>query len=112
MVLSHSYCDWLLQVRLYTAKKLYHQLEQARTEFIQANVMVRKQTIFLPKVLHFYAKDAALELPDLIDMVCESMPELQQKKIKQYLRRRVDKCVEWLPYKSSFRYTVHRSLAE
>jgi len=99
-------------VRLYTAKKLYHQLEQARTEFIQANVMVRKQTIFLPKVLHFYAKDAALELPDLIDMVCESMPELQQKEIKQYLRRRVDKCVEWLPYKSSFRYTVHRSLAE
>ncbi|XP_039854688.1 uncharacterized protein LOC120712845 isoform X4 [Panicum virgatum] len=99
-------------VRLYTAKKLYHQLEQARTEFIEANVMVRKQTIFLPKVLHFYAKDAALELPDLIDMVCESMPELQQKEIKQYLRRRVDKCVEWLPCKSSFRYTVHRSLAE
>ncbi|CAO2207256.1 unnamed protein product [Urochloa humidicola] len=99
-------------VRLYTAKKLYHQLEQARTEFIQANVMVRKQTIFLSKVLHFYAKDAALELPDLIDMVCESMPELQQKEIRQYLRRRIDKCVEWLPYKSSFRYTVHRSLAE
>ncbi|KAK8451468.1 hypothetical protein SEVIR_6G216800v4 [Setaria viridis] len=99
-------------VRLYTAKKLYHQLEQARTEFIQANVMVRKQTIFLPKVLHFYAKDAALELPDLIDMVCESMPELQQKEIRQYLRRRIDKCVEWLPYKSSFRYTVHRSLAQ
>ncbi|XP_066326532.1 uncharacterized protein [Miscanthus floridulus] len=99
-------------VRLYTAKKLYHQLEQARIEFIQANVMVRKQTIFLPKVLHFYAKDASLELPDLVDIVCESMPELQQKEIRQYLRRRIDKCVEWLPYKSSFRYTVHRSLAE
>jgi len=101
-----------MQVRLYTAKKLYHQLEQARTEFIQANVMVRKQTIFLPKVLHFYAKDASLELPDLIDIVRESMPELQHKEIRQYLRRRIDRCVEWLPYKSSFRYTVHRSLAE
>ncbi|XP_062191864.1 uncharacterized protein LOC133895504 isoform X2 [Phragmites australis] len=99
-------------VRLYTAKKIYHQLEQARTEFTQANVMVRKQIIFLPKVLHFYAKDAALELPDLIEMVCESMPELQRKEIRQYLRRKVDKCVEWLPYRSSFRYTVHRSLAE
>ncbi|XP_062195972.1 uncharacterized protein LOC133899071 isoform X2 [Phragmites australis] len=99
-------------VRLYTAKKIHHQLEQARTEFIQANVMVRKQIIFLPKVLHFYAKDAALELPDLIEMVCESMPELQRKEIRQYLRRRIDKCVEWLPYNSSFRYTVHRSLAE
>lgn len=61
-------------MRLYTAKKLYHQLEQARAEFIQANVMVRRQTIFLPKVLHFYAKDASLELPDLVDIVCESMP--------------------------------------
>jgi len=97
MVLSYNYCDWLLQVRLYTAKKLYHQLEQARTEFIQANVMVRKQTIFLPKVLHFYAKDAALELPDLIDMVCESMPELQQKEIKQYLRRRVESVLSGYP---------------
>jgi hypothetical protein len=37
--------------------------------------MVRKQVIFLPKVLHYYAKDAALELPDLIEMVCKSMPE-------------------------------------
>lgn len=99
-------------VRLYTAKKLYHQLEQARAEFIQANVMVRRQTIFLPKVLHFYAKDASLELPDLVDIVCESMPELQRKEIRQYLRRRIDKCVQWLPYKSSFRYTVHSSLAE
>ncbi|XBI37538.1 hypothetical protein VPH35_122822 [Triticum aestivum] len=99
-------------VRLYTAKKLYHQLDQAKTEFIRANVMVRKHIIFLPKILHYYAKDATLELPDLIEMVCKSMPEAQQKEINKCLRRRIDKCVEWLPYKSSFRYTVHRNLAE
>nr|ADB85370.1 putative ternary complex factor MIP1 [Phyllostachys edulis] len=99
-------------VRLYTAKKTYHQLNQARSEFIRANVMVRKQIIFLPKVLHYYAKDANLELPDLVEMVCESMSAAQQKEIRQCLRRRIDKCVEFLPYKSSFRYTVHRNLAE
>lgn len=99
-------------VRLYTAKKLYHQLDQAKTEFIRANVMVRKNIIFLPKILHYYAKDATLELPGLIEMVCKSMPEAQQKEINKCLRRRIDKCVEWLPYKSSFRYTVHRNLAE
>jgi hypothetical protein len=99
-------------VRLYTAKKVNHQLDQARTEFIQASVIVRKQTIFLPKVLHHYAKDAALELPDLVEMACEIMPEAQQKEIRQCLRRRIDKCVEWIPFKSSFRYTIHRSLAE
>jgi len=99
-------------VRLYTAKKLYRQLGQAKTEFIRANVMVRKQIIFLPKVLHYYAKDAALELPDLIEIVCKSMSEAQQKEMRKCLRRRIDKCVEWLPYKSSFRYTVHRNLGE
>lgn len=108
----YSYCKKSVQVRLYTAKKTYHQLNQARSEFIRANVMVRKQIIFLPKVLHYYAKDANLELPDLVEMVCESMSAAQQKEIRQCLRRRIDKCVEFLPYKSSFRYTVHRNLAE
>ncbi|XP_062194739.1 uncharacterized protein LOC133897925 isoform X2 [Phragmites australis] len=95
-------------VRLYTAKKIHQQLEVARTQFIQANVMVRKQVLLLPKVLHYYAKDATLELRHLMELVCESMPEAQR-----CLRvRRIDKCVEWMPYKSSFRYVVHRDLAE
>ncbi|GJM98399.1 hypothetical protein PR202_ga15410 [Eleusine coracana subsp. coracana] len=103
--------DMILKVRLYTAKKIHHQLELARTEFIQANVMVRKQVLLLPKVLHYYAKDAALELRHLVELVSESMSEAQQLEAQRCLRRRVDKCVEWLPYKSSFRYVVHRDLA-
>ncbi|VAI33930.1 unnamed protein product [Triticum turgidum subsp. durum] len=102
-------------VRLYTAKKIHHQLEQARTEFIQANVTVKKQALLLPKVLHYYAKDAALELRHLVELVCESTSETQRKEMAQLqhrLRRRIDKCVEWLPYKSNFRYVVHRDLAE
>lgn len=109
---QYSYCKKSLQVRLYTAKKIYNQLNQARSEFIQVNVIVRKQIIFLPKVLHYYAKDANLEFPDLVEMVCESMSEDQRKEIRQCLRRRIEKCVEWLAYKSSFRYNVHRNLAE
>ncbi|XP_010238311.1 uncharacterized protein LOC100829647 isoform X1 [Brachypodium distachyon] len=102
-------------VRLYTAKKIHHQLERARTEFIQANVAVRKQALQLPKVLHYYAKDTVLELRHLVELVSESTSEAQQKEMVQLqhrLRRRIDKCVEWLPYKSNFRYVVHRDLAE
>ena len=62
----------LWQVRLFTAKKIHYQLEQARTEFIQANVTVKKQALMLPKVLHYYAKDAALELRHLVELVCET----------------------------------------
>ncbi|KAL5201215.1 hypothetical protein ABZP36_035569 [Zizania latifolia] len=99
-------------VRLYTAKKIHHQLELARTEFIQASVVARRQALLLPKVLHYYAKDAALELRHVVELVCESISEAQRKEIQLCLRRRIDKCVEWLPYKSSFRYVVHRDLAE
>ncbi|KAM0912146.1 hypothetical protein ACQ4PT_012991 [Festuca glaucescens] len=102
-------------VRLYAAKKIHHQLERARTEFIQANVTVKKQALMLPKVLHYYAKDAALELRHLVELVCEGTSETQRKEMAQLqhrLRGRIDKCVEWLPYKSNFRYIVHRDLAE
>ncbi|KAG8057238.1 hypothetical protein GUJ93_ZPchr0002g26084 [Zizania palustris] len=99
-------------VRLYSAKKIHHQLELARTEFIQASVVARRQALLLPKVLHYYAKDAALELRHVVELVCESISEAQRKEIQLCLRRRIDKCVEWLPYKSSFRYVVHRDLAE
>lgn len=96
-------------VRLYTAKKIQQQLEAARTEFIRGSVAVRKQALLLPKVLHCYARDAALELRHLVELVCESMSDAQQKQLQLGLRRRaVDKCVEWMPYKSSFRYVVHR----
>lgn len=104
-----------LQVRLYTAKKIQQQLEAARTEFIRGSVAVRKQALLLPKVLHCYARDAALELRHLVELVCESMSDAQQKQLQLQhgLRRRaVDKCVEWMPYKSSFRYVVHRDLAD
>ena len=97
-----------LQVRLYTAKKIHQQLEAARTEFIQGRVVVRKQALLLPKVLHYYARDAALELRHLVELVCESMPEDQRERCP----RRADKCVEWMPYKSAFRYVVHRDLAD
>ncbi|ONM55966.1 Ternary complex factor-like [Zea mays] len=102
-----------LQVRLYTAKKIQQQLEAARTEFIRGSVAVRKQALLLPKVLHCYARDAALELRHLVELVCETLSDAQQKQLQLGLRRRaVDKCVEWMPYKSSFRYVVHRDLAD
>jgi len=74
--------------------------------------MVKNQNIFLPEVLHYYGKDVALELHVLIEMVCKSMPEAYQKEMKTCLMRRIDKYVEWLPYKSYFRITVHNKFGE
>ncbi|XP_038987334.1 uncharacterized protein LOC103713877 isoform X3 [Phoenix dactylifera] len=101
-------------VRLYTAKGIYQELELAKTEFIQVNVSVRKEkNIVLPKILYYYAKDAYLELSGLVEMVCSCMPDAQRKAaIRECLKRKLDKCVEWSPCKSAFKYLVHRDLAE
>ncbi|KAG1358975.1 hypothetical protein COCNU_08G004210 [Cocos nucifera] len=79
-------------VRLYTAKGINEELELAKAEFIQVNVSVRKEKkIVLPKILYYYAKDAYLELSDLMEMVCNCMPEAQQKAIRECLKRKLDK---------------------
>ncbi|CAL9145117.1 uncharacterized protein LOC104000224 isoform X1 [Musa acuminata AAA Group] len=100
-------------LRAYTAKSIYQDLEVAKAEFIQANVSVVKETkIILPKILQYYAKDACLELVDLLKMVYDYIPEAQRKSIQTCSKRRPDKYVEWSPYKSSFRYLVHTDLAK
>jgi hypothetical protein len=43
--------------------------------------------------LFYYEKDSALELPNLVDMVCKSMAEAQQKEMRKFPRRMIDKCV-------------------
>lgn len=99
-------------IRVYTAKNIYQELNLAREEFIQANVWLQKESkIFMPKILSYYARDASLELPALLEMVSSCMREDIRKSIQAcVLRRKLDKCIEWSAYKSSFRYLVHRDL--
>ncbi|WOL12030.1 hypothetical protein Cni_G20794 [Canna indica] len=100
-------------LRAYTAKSIYEDLEVAKAEFIQANVCVLKETkIIVPKILQYYAKDACLELADLLKLICEHIPEAQRKIIQACCKRKPDKYVECSPYKSSFRYLVHIDLAK
>ncbi|KAJ4758792.1 hypothetical protein LUZ62_069167 [Rhynchospora pubera] len=102
-------------VRLYTAKQIYKELHSAKTEFILANVLVKKQNkILLPRMLYYYGKDASFELRDILEMICKCLPESQQRKDMERLclKKKIEKYVEWLPYKSSFKYVVHRGLAQ
>ncbi|KAJ0964988.1 hypothetical protein J5N97_026126 [Dioscorea zingiberensis] len=100
-------------VRVYTSKGVIQELKLAKEEYIQANVSVRKgKKITMPKLLHYYAKDANLQLSDLLEMVSNCMPETQQKIMRGCLKGRPEKCVEWSSYKSAFRYLVHRELAK
>ncbi|XP_042381534.1 uncharacterized protein LOC121974505 isoform X1 [Zingiber officinale] len=100
-------------LRAYSAKAIHQDLEIARAEFIQANVSVMKETkIMLPKILHYYAKDACMELLDLLKMICSHVSDPNRKAIQACCRRKPDKFVEWSSFKSSFRYIVHTDLAK
>ncbi|KAG0463233.1 hypothetical protein HPP92_021709 [Vanilla planifolia] len=99
-------------VRVYTAKYIMQELAVARKEFIQANVKVQEnKKITLPKILYYYMKDMCFEVSKFLEMVIEQMPEAEQGFIQESLNGISDDCIEWLHYKSSFRYLIHRDLA-
>ncbi|XP_074584494.1 uncharacterized protein LOC141840416 isoform X2 [Curcuma longa] len=100
-------------LRAYTAKGIHQDLEIAKAEFIQANVCVVRETkIMLPKILQSYAKDACMELLDLLEMICDHLSSPEGKAIRACCKRKPEKCVEWSPFKSSFGYIVHKDLAK
>lgn len=101
------------QVRVYTAKSVFHDLKVAKEEFIQATVYVHKQSkVYLPKILHYYAKDMSLGMAALLEALSGSLPQIQQKAIAKFLKGRPEKYVYWLEQSSSFRYLIHREIAE
>ncbi|XP_039145735.1 LOW QUALITY PROTEIN: uncharacterized protein LOC120282969 [Dioscorea cayenensis subsp. rotundata] len=99
-------------VRVYTAKSVHQEMKQAREEFIQSNTQIKNERkINLPKLLHYYTKDASLELPELLKIICDCLPLSQQKLMQRCLKgRTVEKCIEWSPYKTTFRFLLHRDL--
>ncbi|KAK4781422.1 hypothetical protein SAY86_015524 [Trapa natans] len=100
-------------VRVYTAKTIFLDLKAAKEEFIEANVYINKETkIILPRILHYFAKDTALQMPRLMETVNECLSEVKQKAIKPLLKGgKLDKCIQWLPENPTFRYVFYGELA-
>ncbi|CAA6661637.1 unnamed protein product [Spirodela intermedia] len=100
-----------LCVRVFSSKNILKELELARDEFLRAKVSIHKETkILLPQILRHYAKGASLDLPSLMEIVHNSMPEPQKKAIKRCVRGNPEKRIQWLPHRASFRYMVHQDL--
>lgn len=102
-----------LQVRLYSPKRLFQQLEAAKEEFIRGNVGVRGsgRRVILPKVLESYARDAGLAAQELLRVVESCLPEglrAAAAAVRQQGRARGG--VEWRPHNMAFRYALAREL--
>ncbi|KAJ4838544.1 hypothetical protein Tsubulata_032875, partial [Turnera subulata] len=104
-------------LKVYTASGIIEELEAAKREFLQANVIVKKsRKVFLPKVLERFAKESSISSDDLLQWVTENVDKKLhdsiQKCIDRKSKKKVSHIVEWLPYSSSFRYVFAKELAE
>ncbi|XP_042057585.1 uncharacterized protein LOC121802086 isoform X1 [Salvia splendens] len=100
-------------IRIYNAKSIFEDLNIAKEEFIQATAYVHKQKrLYLPKILHYYAKDMSLGMSALLKVVGDCLPEYQQKVVDRFAKSRPEKCVCWLEESSSFRYLIHKEVTE
>lgn len=100
-------------VRIYNAKNVFQDLRIAKEEFIQSTVYVNKETkIYLPKILYYFAKDMALSMASLLEIVNACLLEKQEKGVKMSVKGKPEKYVYWLSQSCIFRYVIHQGTVE
>ncbi|XP_075494045.1 uncharacterized protein LOC142531706 isoform X1 [Primulina tabacum] len=102
-------------VRTYTPKRVYHQLEAAKEEYIRATFGIRKdKKIILPKIVEYFAKESGLCTGEIVQMIQQSLPESLRKTIKRRskLAQSPRKNIEWVPHNFSFRYIIMKELVK
>ncbi|KZV49742.1 hypothetical protein F511_24203 [Dorcoceras hygrometricum] len=102
-------------VRTYRPKRIYHQLDAAKEEYIRATFGVRKDNkIVLPKIMDYFAKESGLCTGDLVQMIQKSLPESLRKTIKRRSKHAQSsrKNIEWVPHNFSFRYLILKELVK
>ncbi|KAM3734814.1 hypothetical protein ACB098_10G043500 [Castanea mollissima] len=104
-------------LKVYTASNVGEELEAAKREFLQANIVVKKsRKVFLPKVLERYAREASLNSDDILKWLTENVDKKLHDSIQKCIDRtsgkKASQIIEWLPYSSRFRYIFSKYLAE
>lgn len=99
-------------VRVYTAKNVYHELDAAKRDFLHASVGIcNENKILLPRILESFARESSIGSLDLLDWICQNVPEKLRYGIKKCMSVKRHKCIEWVPYSFNFRYLFVRDLA-
>ncbi|KAJ1375453.1 Ternary complex factor MIP1, leucine-zipper [Sesbania bispinosa] len=104
-------------LKVYSASNIREELNAAKKEFLQANVVVKKSTkVFLPKLVERFSREASISLDDLLGWVMESVDKKLHDSIQKCLDRKSNKkssqIIEWLPYSSRFRYMFSKDLID
>lgn len=54
----------------------------------------------------------SLDVSGVLDLITDIVSEVQQNAIRKCVKGRYGKSIDWLPQSSTFRYLIHRELAE
>ncbi|CAO2819484.1 unnamed protein product [Amaranthus hypochondriacus] len=111
---SGAFSDPVLKV--YTAANVRDELEQAKTDFLNANILVKKsKKVFLPKMLERLSRETSMGSDELLKWVCKTVDKKLHDSIQRCLEskngKKVSQIIEWLPYNSKFRYVFSEGLA-
>ncbi|TYJ06427.1 hypothetical protein E1A91_A12G233300v1 [Gossypium mustelinum] len=106
-----------VHLKVYTASNVKEELEAAKRDFLQANVVVKKsKKVFLPRVLERFAKEASINSDDLLNWVLENVDKKLHNSIQKCMdgksKKKPSHCIDWLPYSSRFRYIFSKDLTE
>ncbi|CAN6563087.1 unnamed protein product [Malus baccata var. baccata] len=100
-------------VRLYTPKRVYHDLEAAKEEYIRAAFGVRKDhKILLPKIVEAFAKSSGLCPVGVLEMIQQTLPESLRKTVKKVHLGNPRKSIEYIPHNFTFRYLISKELVK
>ncbi|KHG18516.1 Elongation factor 4 [Gossypium arboreum] len=104
-------------LKVYTASNVKEELEVAKREFLQANVVVKKsKKVFLPRVLERFAKEASISSDDILNWVAKNVDKKLHNSIQKCIdgksKKKSSQVIDWLPYNSSFRYILSKDLTE
>lgn len=101
------------QVRVYTAKNVYQELDAAKRDFLQSNIIIRKDNkVLVPRVLEAFARESSMGSLGLLEWICQNVSEHQRRDLRSCMKiKSYNKCIEWTPYNFNFRYLFVRDLA-
>lgn len=107
------YSYGFVQVRVYTPKRVFQELESAKEEYIRATFGVRKDhIILLPKIVQSFVKDSDLCPAGVMEMIQQSLPESLKKSLKKCQLGKSRKGIEYVPHNFTFRYLISKELVK
>ncbi|PWA51863.1 hypothetical protein CTI12_AA454410 [Artemisia annua] len=104
-------------LKVYTPSNIKQELEVAKREFLQSNIIVKKsKKVYIPRLLERFRKEANILPENLLKWITENVDKKLCDSIEKCIERKTSnktsQIIEWLPYNSRFRYVFSKDLCE